>query len=197
VLFQAVTPASVEPRLLSVPPPPAPTPDCEPEYVDGTEVVVVDAAVLAVCDEESDAEVEPLVDAGAADSLVAVDAEVDAGAADSLVAVDAEVDPGAADSLDDSEGAADSLAAAGATDSLLESDGVVELLVDSDAADSLVLCGVDSLVDSVAESLVGPVLPGVRTVLPSVARVFRFAAATSYETGVMSDMSTVPRRRAP
>jgi hypothetical protein len=60
--------------------------------------------------------------------------------------------------------------------------------VDSDAADSLVLCDVDS----VAELLVAPVLPGVRTALPSVARVFRLAAVTSYETGVMSDMIYSP-----
>jgi hypothetical protein len=63
---------------------------------------------------------------------------------------------------------------------------------DSDPADSLVVWEVDSLddcdVDSAAESPVAPALPGVRTVLPSVARVFRFAAVTSYETGVRSDM---------
>ena len=54
------------------------------------------------------------------------------------------------------------------------------MLCDVDSvADSLVLCDVDSVVDSVAEALVAPVLPGVRTVLPSVARVFRFAAVTS------------------
>lgn len=54
------------------------------------------------------------------------------------------------------------------------------------------LCDVDSVVDSEADVLVAPVLPGVRTVLPSVARVFRFAAVTSYETGVISDMIYIP-----
>jgi hypothetical protein len=60
-------------------------------------------------------------------------------------------------------------------------------------ADSVALCDADSVVDSVAESLVAPVLPGVRTVLPSVARVFTCAAVTSYEMGVMSDMIYSPR----
>jgi len=55
----------------------------------------------------------------------------------------------------------------------------VDSLADSEAADSLVLCEVDSVVDWLAESLVPPVLPGVRTALPSVARVFRLAAVTS------------------
>lgn len=104
--------------------------------------------------------------------------------ADSLVEVDDEPDADADDPLVDSDGAADSLVAAGWTDSLPESEDAVESLVDSGAADSLVL--------SEAEPLVTPVLPGVRTVLPSVARVLRFAAVTSYETGVMSDMIYAP-----
>lgn len=53
--------------------------------------------------------------------------------------------------------------------------------MDSDAA-------ADSVVDSVAESLVAPVLPGLRTVLPAVARVLWWVAVTSYWTGgVVSD----------
>jgi hypothetical protein len=58
--------------------------------------------------------------------------------------------------------------------------------VDAGATDWLVLCEVDSVVES-ADSL-GPVLSGVSAALPSVARVFRLAAVTSYETGVTSDM---------
>ena len=46
----------------------------------------------------------------------------------------------------------------------------------------------DSVIDSVAESLVAAVLPGLRTVLPWVARVFTCVAVTSYWTGgVVSD----------
>jgi hypothetical protein len=94
------------------------------------------------------------------------------------------------DSLADADSEADPLVVVdcAAADSLLESEDVVEPLVDSDAADSLVLCDVDS----VAESLVALVLPGVRTVLASVATVFRLVAVTSYETGVMSDMTYSP-----
>jgi hypothetical protein len=42
--------------------------------------------------------------------------------------------------------------------------------------------------DSEADTLVAPVLPGVRAVLVSVARVLRFVAVMSYETGVRSAM---------
>ncbi|MCL2394179.1 MAG: hypothetical protein FWC87_05755 [Acidimicrobiaceae bacterium] len=126
-----------------------------------------EAATLAVCDARADVGVESLVDSDPADSLVVVDTAADAGAADSLV---------------DSEGAADSL---------LESDGAVELLVDSDAADSLV-SDVDSVADAEADSLGATPLPGARSVLPSVARVFRFAALMSYEAGVWSDMIYSP-----
>jgi hypothetical protein len=86
------------------------------------------------------------------------------------------------------------------TDSLLDSGAAVESLVDSGAADSLAACEVDSgvawdgdsVVDSVAEALVAPVLPGVRTVLPSVARVLCCAAVTSYEIGAMWDIVYSP-----
>lgn len=94
----------------------------------------------------------------------------------------------AVDSLEAVEAAADSDPLADVdSDSLLDWAAVVEMLVDSGAADSLVLCDIDSVVDSaadsVAETLVTPVLPGVRTALPAVARVFRLVAVTSYETG--------------
>lgn len=109
---------------------------------------------------------------------------------DSEPAVDplplADIDPDAADSLADI-GAADAAPAAalavwdGAADPLCEPE-VLAALADWDAVDSLDFCEVDALVDSVPESEVdslAPVLPGARTVLPSVARVLRFAAVTS------------------
>ena len=68
-------------------------------------------------------------------------------------------------------------------DKLADSLGVIEA-----EADSLVPCDVESLADSVAETLVAAALPGVRTVLPSVANVLRFVAVISYATGVRSDM---------
>jgi hypothetical protein len=108
------------------------------------------------------------------DSLVEVLIDVES---DSLVDTDA-----AARESDDVEPPADSEAAdppeveAGAADSLVESDDVVEVLVDSGAADSLV----------------APALPGARIALPSVARVFRFAAVTSYEMGEISDIALQP-----
>jgi hypothetical protein len=115
---------------------------CDKDSLVESEVVVVDAAVLVVCEEDSDAEVELLVDASAADSLVVVEAEADTDAAESL--------PDAED--------------------------VVDSLVDVDS-------DVDSVVDSAAESLVAAVLPGLRTALPSVARVLRLAAVASYSEG--------------
>lgn len=56
----------------------------------------------------------------------------------------------------------------------------MESLADSDAE-------ADSVIDSVAESLVAAVLPGLRTALPSVAKVFTCAAVMSYSTGGVSD----------
>jgi len=69
---------------------------------------------------------------------------------------------------------------------VVESLDDVEPDVDSEA---------ESLVDCVAEALVGAALAGVSTALPSVAKVFRLAAVTSYETGVMGvmpDMVHIP-----
>ncbi len=101
---------------------------------------------------------------------------------DSLCDSDALADSEAlidADALADSEALIDS-------DSLVESDvpDSTSLAVDSldspdGAADSLALCDVPSDFDSEADSLVGAVLPGLRTVLPSVARVFRCSAVMS------------------
>ena len=95
---------------------------------------------------------------------------------------------------DDLLGAVDWLA-----DSLCDVESDVESEVESlddsepleEAADSEADSdGADSDVDSVADSLA--VLPGVSTMLPSVASVFMLAAVTSYDWGVMSDMIYSP-----
>lgn len=191
-----------------------PLADSDPADTDSLVEAEVDSEVESDVESEVESEVESDVDS---DPLAEAAAEAEAARSspadsDVLVAVSARpVVSDAADSLVESDGAADWLAAVEAVDwlagaaaeslvaavlrfacselawvlvfplpSFLENwspDLVVELV------DSLVLCEVDSLVDS--ESLVA--LPGVRTVLPSVARVLRLSAVTSYEIGVWSD----------
>ena len=89
------------------------------------------------------------------------------------------------------DGAAELLVDAGAADSLVdcEADSVVDCEADSVAdveADSVADVEADSVADSVADWLAAP-LPGVRAALPSVARVLRLAAVTSYEVGGIWD----------
>ena len=102
-----------------------------------------------------------------------------------------------ADRLADSLGVSDAAVVAAAAEPLVEVeplvlvDWLVEPLVLVDwlaEVESLVVCDVDAAVDSVADSLVGAVLPGDRTALPSVANVVSCVAVTSYEIGVIPDM---------
>lgn len=124
----------------------------------------------ADCDALADA------DAGLADWLVLV-------AADPLLLAAAVVDcDELADVLVDAETEAeadDDVEVDGADDEDVEPEPEPEVEVEAGVADSLWLCdgGADS--DSVADSLVGPVLPGARVALPSVARVCVLAAVTS------------------
>jgi len=189
-------PAPSGDRLLFAPAPPyAPTFVRPAEEYVGIDVTAAEAllrrdALLAdawLCETDWLVDVEALREADAlADTELLTDiellAEIDddslaeAAAVESLCAVEPPAASDVPDSLDAVEGVPE------AEDSLPES-GFVELLVDSDAAESLVDCevdwDVDSVADSVPESLVAPVLPGLRTVLPSVASVWRFAAVTS------------------
>lgn len=121
-----------------------------------------------LCEMDSLVDVEPL-----ADAEVLAEVDPDADVPDWL----ADVDP--AEALADPEPAVESPP---------ESEDLVEVLADSDAADSLVVCEVDWFVDwdvdcevdSVPDSdSLCPPLPGVRAVLPSVARVLRLDALTS------------------
>lgn len=153
-------------------------------------LVEVLCEVDALIEAEVLVEAEALVEADAdTDSLDDTETESEVLAVPAVVELDvdpsAPVDCDAADWLPEA-GPADWLAAVEPVDSLVPCD--VEPLVDPLVewlVDSLVEPLVDSLVDSVSESLVA--LPGVRTVLPSVARVLRLSAVTSYEIGVWSD----------